>query len=293
MRAALVRTTGAPDTIEIADVPTPEPGPGEIRIAVAAAAVNPVDLATRNGYLHGLGLITLPAALGWDVAGVVDAVGEGADLPVGTRVAAVHVGFDKRYGGYGEMLVVPASAAAVVPDGLDLVAAATVPLNGLTASQALDLLGPGTLLVTGAAGAVGGYALRLAADRGWRVTGLGRPGDEEFVRGTGAAFTTSLEGEYDVVLDAIPLGEPALALVRDGGTFVGVHPANLPAVARDVRVLGVSGEADRAVLADLLARTATGALPARVHDVLPLAAAGKAHALVEAGGVRGRVVLVP
>src|SRR5690606_30682691 len=114
------------------------------------------------------------------------AVGPDVDLPVGIRVAGVVTGFDRDFGTHAEQLVVPAAGVAIVPDSLDLQVAATVPLNGLAASQAVELLGnprPGhdRLLVSGAAGAVGGYATVLAQDRGWRVTGLARAEDEHFV----------------------------------------------------------------------------------------------------------------
>ncbi|WBB73452.1 NADP-dependent oxidoreductase [Micromonospora sp. WMMD1128] len=299
-RAAVVRTPGGPGTIEVIDVPLREPGPGEVRVAVAAAAVNPVDLGVAGGFFHGLGMINQPhhTGLGWDFAGTVVATGTGVDLTAGTRVAGLVVGFDRDYGTYAEQLVVPAAELAVVPDGLDLVAAATVPLNGLAAAQVVDLLGDAPagadrLLVTGAAGAVGAYVLVLAADRGWRVTGLARAEDEEFVRGLGAGFTATAESGFDAVADAANLQEQAFALVRDGGAFVGVRPNIRPAPARGVSVAAVDTHADGRQLADLLARTASGELPARVHAVLPLDRAADAHRAVAKGGVRGRYVLRP
>lgn len=181
-RTAVVRTADGPDSIEIVDVPIVEPGPGEVRVAVAAAPVNPVDLAVASGRLHAMGLINQPerTGLGWDFAGTVIAAGAGVEIPIGARVAGVVASFDRDYGTYAEQLVVPAAEVALVPDGLDLVAAATVPLNGLAAAQLADLLGDAPrrrnrLLVTGAAGAVGGYLGPLAHERGWQVTGLARP----------------------------------------------------------------------------------------------------------------------
>jgi NADPH:quinone reductase-like Zn-dependent oxidoreductase len=236
--AAVVRTPGGPDSIEIIDVPVAEPGPGEVRVRIAAAAVNPVDLAVAGGVFHGMGLIHQPdhTGLGWDFAGTVVATGPGVDLAAGTRVAGLVDGFDRDFGAYAEQVIVPASNLAVVPDGLDLAAASTVPTNGLTAAQMLDLLGdaPGDgnrLLVTGAAGAVGGYVVSLAQDRGWQVTGLARAEDEDFVRGLGAAFTTTAEPGWDAVADGAVMQESALALVRDGGAFVGVQPSAKPRVA--------------------------------------------------------------
>jgi NADPH:quinone reductase-like Zn-dependent oxidoreductase len=297
-RAAVVRTPGGPDAIEIIDVPVADPGPGQVRVLVAAAAVNPVDLAVADGFFHELGLIDQPdhTGLGWDFAGRVAAAGPGVDLPVGSRVAGLIAGFDRDYGTYAEQLLVAAGDTAVVRDGLDLAAAATVPLNGLAASQIVDLLGEGdgrTLLVTGAAGAVGGYVVPLARDRGWRVTGLARAEDEEFVRGLGADFTTEAAPGWDAVADGAVLQDRGLALVRDGGTFVGVQPGRSPAEERGITVRVVETTPDGARLAELLAATAGGRLPARVHAVLPLDRAADAHRAVAKGGVRGRYVLRP
>lgn len=299
-RTAVVRTPGGPESIEIIEVPAVEPGPGEVLVRIAAAAVNPVDLAVAGGFFHGRGLINQPehTGLGWDLAGVVAASGPGVDLAVGTEVAGLVTGFDRDFGTYAEQIVVPAAAVAVVPDGVDLVAASTVPLNGLTAAQILDLLGePATadnrLLVTGAAGAVGGYLLRLAQDRGWRVTGLARTEDEEFVRGLDADFTTETGSGWDAVADAAALQERGVALVRDGGAYVGVMPGLEPAADRGVSVAAVTVHADGPRLGELLARTASGELPARVHAVVPLDHVADAHRAVAKGGVRGRYVLQP
>ncbi|MER6172084.1 zinc-binding dehydrogenase [Streptosporangium sp. NPDC001681] len=201
-------------------------------------------------------------------------------------------------GTYAEQLVVRASDIAVVPDGLDLIAASTVPLNGLAAAQIVDLLGdaPGDgnqLLVTGAAGAVGGYVASLAQDRGWQVTGLARAEDEEFVRGLGAEFTTHAEPGWDAVADGAALQERGLALVRDGGVFVGVQPSAKPAAERGITIHVVVAHPDGARLGDLLARTASGELPTRVHAVMPLDQVAEAHRAMAKGGVRGRYVLKP
>jgi NADPH:quinone reductase-like Zn-dependent oxidoreductase len=299
-RTAVVRNPGGPDAIEIIDVPVVEPGPGEVRIRVAAAAVNPVDLAVAAGRFHAMGLIHQPerTGLGWDFAGSVAATGPGAGLAVGTRVAGFVNGFDRDFGTYAEQLVVPAADLAVVPDGLDLVTASTVPLNGLAAAQIVDLLGDAPaegnrLLVTGAAGAVGGYVASLAPARGWQVTGLARADDEAFVRSLGADFTTHAERGWDAVADGAVLQEQGIALVRDGGAFVGVSPSAVPATERGITVVVVVTHADGARLTDLLARAASGELPARVHAVVPMDEVADAHRAVAKGGVRGRYVLTP
>ena len=299
-RTAVVRDPSGPDAIEIVAVPLVEPGPGEVRVAIAAAPVNPVDLAVAEGVFHAMGLIDQPTwtGLGWDFAGTVVATGDGVDLAVGTRVAGLVTGFDRDFGTYAEQLVVPVADLAVVADGLDLIEASTVPLNGLTGAQIVDLLGEAPseanrLLVTGAAGAVGAYVAALAPDRGWRVTGLARAEDEEFVRGLGADFTVDAPSGWDAVADGAVLQERGVALVRDGGTFVGVRPGARPDAVRGIIVLVVEAHPDGPRLADLLARTAAGDLPARVHTVVPLAEVADAHRAVAKGGVRGRYVLVP
>jgi NADPH:quinone reductase-like Zn-dependent oxidoreductase len=299
-RTAVVRKPAGPDSIEIIDVPVVEPGPGEVRVAVAAAPVNPVDLAVVSGRLHAMGLINQPerTGLGWDFAGTVVATGHGVDLAVGTRVAGVVVGFDRDYGTYAEQLIVPAGDLAVVPDELDLVAASTVPLNGLAAAQVVDLLGDAPaagnhLLVTGTAGAVGGYVVSLVQGRGWQVTGLARAADEQFVRGLGAGFITHAEPGWDAVADAAVLQERGLALVRDGGIFVGVQPNAKPASERGITVEAIATYPDGSRLAGLLARAASGELPARVHAFVPLDRVADAHRAVAKGGVRGRYVLQP
>ncbi|WP_306367786.1 NADP-dependent oxidoreductase [Nocardiopsis sp. CC223A] len=299
-RTAVVRVPSGPDSIEFVDVPLREPGPGEIRVRVAAAPVNPVDLAVAAGFFHGLGIIDQPehTGLGWDFSGTVAAVGEGVDLAVGTRVAGLVGGLDRDFGTYAEQLVLPAADVAEVPEGQDLVAASTVPLNGLTAAQLVDLLGDAPqegnrLLVTGAAGAVGGYVVPLAQERGWRVTGLARPADEEFVRGLGADFTDREAGGWDAVADTAALQGRGRDLVRDGGVFVGVQPGSPVAPERGVDVRTVGVVPDGARLAALLARTAAGELPTRVHAAVPLAEAADAHRSFAKGGIRGRYVLRP
>lgn len=299
-RTAVVRVPGGPDSIEIIDVPVVDPGPGQVRVAIAAAPVNPVDLAVARGVFHSMGLVAQPewTGLGWDFAGTVVATGDGVDLAVGDRVAGLVAGFDRDFGTYAEQLVVSAADVAVVPDELALTAASTVPLNALAAAAILDLIGDAPtqgkrLLVTGAAGAVGAYVAVLAQHRGWEVTGLARAEDEEFVRGIGAEFTAHAGPGWDAVADGAVLQERGLALVRDGGTFVGVQPGAEPTTEREISVAAVVAHPDGLRLAGLLKRTASGELPARVHAVLPLDQVADAHRAMAKGGVRGRYVLEP
>ncbi|MEV4339576.1 NADP-dependent oxidoreductase [Streptomyces sp. NPDC049590] len=296
MRAAVVREFGGPEAVRIAEVAVPEPGTRQVRIKVAAAAVNPVDAGVRAGVFGGAGK-TL--GLGWDVAGTVDAVGEPTAWRAGDPVVALVPGLAEPLGAHAEYVVVAADAVAAAPASVDAVHAATLPLNGLTAVQALDLLdlAPGaSLLVTGAAGAVGGFAVQLAAHRGIEVVGHAREGDEEAVRALGAARFTAGAVEprsVDAVLDAAVLGAPALESVRDGGAFVAVRDGALPRAERGVRTENVWVRADGARLAELVRLVDEGVLTLRVAESFALEDAAKAHARLAGGGLRGRLVLVP
>ncbi|MFF2135194.1 NADP-dependent oxidoreductase [Streptomyces sp. NPDC058193] len=297
MRAVVVRKFGGPGTVELVETAVPEPGPGQVRIKVAAAAVNPVDVAYRAGLLVPLpedGLL----GLGWDVAGTVDAVGAGAGHAVGAGVVALAYG-PAPVKAQAEYVVVDASAVAPAPASVDAVHASTVPLNALTAAQALDLpaLAPGsTLLVTGAAGAVGGYAVQLAHRAGIEVTGVAGPGDEALVRSFGAdGFLRRGEetGLFDAVLDAAVVGADALAYVKDGGDYVGVIPHAGPPAVRDIRVQVVKVAPDGDRLAALVELVDQGVLTPRVAGTYPLEQAARTHARLAEGGVRGRLVLIP
>ncbi|MGW7409293.1 NADP-dependent oxidoreductase [Streptomyces sp. NPDC054833] len=309
MRAAVVTAFGGPEAVEVVDSEVPEPGAGQVRIKVAAAALNPVDAGVRAGAFGGAGQ---GIGLGWDVAGTVDAVGGaggtsllersrelGGPWNVGDEVVALHYGMVKPLGTHAEYVVVDTDAVAKAPATVDAVHAATLPLNALTAAQALDLLElePGqSLLVTGAAGAVGGFAVQLAAHRGISVTAVAREADEELVRSLGAArFSTGevAPGSVDAVLDAALLGERAREWVRDGGAFVGVIPGAQPASVRGVRTTAVEVSPNGTRLSELADLVDEGALTLRVAETYPLEEASKAHARLGEGGVRGRLVLVP
>lgn len=301
MRAIVITEPGGPEALQLIDVRTPEPGPGQLRIRVRAAGVNPVDLQTAAGHFHELGWIHQPAStgLGWDVAGTVDALGPEVSGPaIGTLVAALLDTLDVPLGTYADAVLVPATGVATLPPGTDPVAAATIPLNALTADQALDLLGLPSgagLLVTGAAGAVGGFALSLAVSRGLRVTGLARPSDAAFIRSAGATAIDAPPAtpDFDAVLDAAALVGPALAAVRDGGRYVGVLPAAVAESVRGIETAAVRVHHDGARLAELLAAASSGMLPTRIAGVLPLSEAAEAHRLVAKGGLRGRYVVCP
>lgn len=298
MRALLAHSTGVSPVLE--DVVPPDLGEGDVRIRVAGAAVNPVDAAIGSGRLRGVVALPDPVGLGWDVSGTVTEVGSAVtSVDVGDRVAGILnvIGIKPSVGTHADETVLPADALARVPDGLDLVEAASLPLNALAARQAVDLLGPAeerTLLVTGGAGALGGHAVVLAARAGWRVTALARGTDTDFLARAGALPVTELPGRFfDAVLDAAVLLDAALTAVRDGGSFVGVAPAAPVTPERDITVHTVNGNPDSRAIAELLGLAAQGTLEVRVAGRVPLREAAIAYDKVAGGGQRGRWLLVP
>jgi NADPH:quinone reductase-like Zn-dependent oxidoreductase len=298
MRAVAVTTFGGPEVLEIVEMEVPEPSTGQVRVKVAAATVNPTDLGARTGYL---GETNEPISLGWDVAGTIDATGLDTDWHVGDEVVAMTFGHVRPVGmgTHADYVIVDAAALAKAPVTLDATLATTLPLNGRTADQALELLDlrPGqSLLVTGAAGAVGGFAVQLAVHQGIEVTGLARQSDEPYVRSLGATHfisTTAQPGRVDAVLDAAQLGEATLDWVHDGGAFVSLRPGGQPASVRGIRTTSVSAVPDAARLTELVTLSDEGVLTTRVAKTYPLTEVAKAHAHLAEGGLRGRLVLVP
>lgn len=296
MSAAVVTEFGGPEQVVLAEVPVPRPAAGQLRVKVTAAGLNPVDGAVRAGIFGGAGQ---RLGLGWDVSGEIDEIG--ADVTgrrTGERVVGLHYGPVKPLGTHAQYVVLDASAVASAPTTVDAVTAAGLPLAGLTAARAVDLLelAPGSsVLITGAAGVVGALAVQLAVRAGLVVTALAGAEDEEFVRSLGATgFVprgTVPAGPVDGVLDAAVLGEVALGSVRDGGVYVGLIPNHAPAAERGVRVVEQEVAADGAHLARLVDLVDVGALTLRVADTFPLAEVAKAHAHLETPGVRGRVIL--
>lgn len=308
MLAAVYRTQGSPDVVEIAEVDKPEPGLAEIRIKVQAAALNPTDASAWRG-----GFFPAPPqgsyyGLGWDIAGVVDAVGPGTPWQPGQRVIALSHGLPLGLNrAQAEYVVVPTNAIAAAPEGIDPVHAATIPLNGLTAAHSVELLGlrPGqAVLVTGAEGAVGGYAVQLAKRRGLLVIASDRSPDGTFatdVAGADAYLPASQSPVdalravrpqgVDAVLDTAALGRTIIGAVVDGGTLVTTRLDALPEPERDIRVRLTQVGLDAATLTTLSDLAASGGLALRVAETYPLREAAKAHARLAAGGLPGRIVL--
>jgi NADPH:quinone reductase-like Zn-dependent oxidoreductase len=299
MTTVIVTTPGPTATVEIVDLPLAEPGPGEVRVRVEAAPVHPADVAAVRGFFP-----VPPAdryALGWGLAGTVDAVGPDVrDLAVGAVVLGLSDWFDTLVGAQASSVVLPRASVALRPASLGAVEASTLTLNALTVVQALDLLdlpAGATLAVTGAAGGLGGFAVELARHRGLTVLAIAREQDRPFVERTGASLvlrgTDLATLSVDGVLDTAELGAPALALVRDGGALVAVTRPSTPAPERGIRVSTVHVVSDSAGLAQVAELAVAGVLTPRIADTYPLEKAADAYDAIAAGGLRGGVVLVP
>ena len=186
MRAVTFSRFGGPEVLEVSDLPERQPGPGQVRINVAAATVNPTDISFRTGRQTAqLGGVEPPYIPGMELAGVVDAVGPGSNWAPGDRVMAIVIPRRPEGGAMAESVVVPTASVARVPERASLEEAATIPMNGLTVRRALDLVAlktGDTFAVTGAAGAVGGYAVQLGASEGLRVIAVAAASDEPLLK---------------------------------------------------------------------------------------------------------------
>lgn len=306
MRVVEVAEFGGPEVLRETERAMPEPSPREVLVRVRAANVNPTDLAARSGQARRrVPDLKPPFVPGWDLAGEVLAVGaEVAGYSAGDRVVGMipWIRIGGRVGAYAEAVAVEETWLAPIADDVDYAVAATLPLNALTARQALDLIAApagATLLITGASGAVGGFATQLAVRDGLRVLAVASGGDEEWVAGLGAAEVLPRDTDLasldpvDAVLDAVPVGRPAADAVRDAGTALFTRSA--PDIGRPdrLRVEAPLVETDPEALRSLTADLGAGRLRTRVAEVLDLGEAAQAHRLVEAGGLRGKVVLTP
>lgn len=295
---------GSPDVLQAFDLPAPEPAPGEVLVRVHAAAVNPTDTAKRAGE-RGDG-VKVP---GMDAAGVLEAIGPDTDtdLAVGDEVMAIVVP-NGAHGAYSEKIALPAESVVRAPRGTTHVEAATVPMNALTARLALDTLAlaPGqTVAVTGAAGAMGGYAVQLAKADGLRVVADAAEKDKELVTQLGADtvlprgadFAERVREEFpdgvDGLIDGAVQQDEITGAVRDGGAVISVRGYDA-AGERGVqfRPIGVPNYArEHAKLDALRQQVEDGQLSPRVAEEFPAEQAKEAHRRLEGGGVRGRLVL--
>jgi len=311
MRAVTFDTFGGPEVLHLADLPQPAPGKGEVLVKVAAATVNPTDTSMRSGRQAALmSDIKPPYIAGMEFAGHVSALGEGVTtLDIGQPVMGIVSPRSAGGGAYREYVALPAASTAPLAPGTDLVEAATVPMNGLTAKVSIEILGlpaGASLLVTGGTGALGGYAIQLGKYFGLDVVADAHDADGDLLRRLGAkhvvprgdGMTAAVRALYpqgvDGLIDAALLTDTAAALVRDGGAAVNarVNPRITDPRLRTATVGVLSQATNTAALVWLAEMVAKGALTPRVALRVPVAEAAEAHRRVEQGGLRGRAVLV-
>ncbi len=307
MRAVLIPQTGGPEVLTVGDIDVRDAGPGEVRIAVAAAAVNPTDIGLRTRGDER----PPPWIPGMDAAGKIESVGRGVEgLSAGDEVMAATTPRRPEGGAQAELVVVPAASVVPVPDGASLLAAATLPMNGLTARLGIELLAlpaGATLAISGGAGLLCSYAIALARERGIRVIADAAPADEALVRGFGAdvvvprgeefvaAVRERAPGGADALFDTALLGADAFGAIRDGGAIAVVRgwQADDPPRGIEVKQVWVRTVLTRTDwLGELRALASDGRIALRVAAEFRPEEAAEAHRLMAAGGLRGRALIV-
>jgi NADPH:quinone reductase len=307
MKAVQVREPGV-EHVTVAEVADPSPGQGEVLIATEAATINPADFAVVGGAVAARlpwGSAP-PYTPGWDLVGRIAAVGPGVSPSViGSRVLGFSLWFETLRGTQAAMVVLPVGSVVPAPDDLPAARLTTVGLNGLTAWRGLaDLkLADGeTLVVTGAAGSVGGFAAELAAARGFTVIGVVREDQKRDALELGATAVVSADGAdlgaavreivaggADALLDTASIAGPALAAIRDGGKYVTVTA--LPAPERGIDVFRSGGRMDGPALRTLADMASSGRLHTPVAHAYSIDETRAAYEAFAKGTGRGRLVL--
>jgi len=310
MRAITFDEFGDPDVLRITELPKPVPGAGEVVVRVAASPVNPTDILMRTGQQASMMTgLKPPYIAGMEFAGHVDSVGSGVSASVvGQAVIGVVNPRRPAGGAHTQFVCVPAESVATLDPSFDLVEAATVPMNSLTGKMAIDVLdlpAGSTLVVTGAAGVLGGYVIQLAKRAGLFVIADAKEADVAWLRRLGVdeivprgeAMYTAVRQRWpkgvDGLVDTALLATPVGALVRDGGIAVSVrksHPIQDPRL-RQGYVSVIEQMRNTAALQQLADLLQQGAFITRVEMRLPMSEAAQAHRITEKGGLRGRVVL--
>jgi NADPH:quinone reductase-like Zn-dependent oxidoreductase len=306
MRAVCIYSYGGPEVLVYENAPCPHPGDAEVLVRVHAAGINPVDWKIREGHLKGMLHHTLPLILGWDLSGVVEALGTNLRrLKLGDEV------FSRpdiaRDGAYAEFIVVRESELALKPRSLDHIHAAALPLAGLTAWQTLfdagGLAAGQRVLIHAAAGGVGSLAVQLGKWKGAHVIGTASERNHAFLRELGIDQVVDYERErfedvvqpVDVVLDTLggEIQERSWKVLKRGGILVSIvsPPAAETAAAHGVRQAFVFTRPDAAQLAEIAKLADAEKLKAIVETILPLSDATRGQELSERGHTRGKIVL--
>jgi NADPH:quinone reductase-like Zn-dependent oxidoreductase len=302
MKAIVLHQYGGPQELTYEDFPDPVPGAGEVLVKVVAAGINPVDMVLMSGALRDRDPLTFPAVIGRDVSGTVVRLGAGVGDPaIGDRVAAW------AYHTFAELVVAKADLFAKIPDGIDPIDAAALPLVTTTGSQLVSVAGgvkPGdTVIVAGAAGGVGRSAVYMAKKLGGTVIAGVEAVQLGQAKSIGAHQTVALDDagafaalpQADVVANCVR-GATAAALmekVKPGGTFASVTGA--PANAREyptVKVVAFVSKQDGTLLRASMEAVAAGALTIPIDRRIPLRDAAAGEAAAAKGGI-GKVLLIP
>jgi len=305
MRAITYSEYGSPDVLRLTEQPLPKVGPGMVLIRVKAAAVNPVDWKVMAGYLDSMLDIAFPAVPGWDVAGVVEAVGvDSPHFAVGDEVISNGRKDDVHGGSFAEFIALPERLVARKPASLTWEQSAGLPLAGLTAFQVLNRLAvtsADTVLIHGGAGGVGSLGIQIAVSRGARVIATASAANHDYLRGLGAEPVTYGDGLTERVLSLAPGGvdavadfvggvlETTLAVLAETGRHASVADGDVEAHGGTWMWVDPSG-ADLQILADLVDERA---FTVEVARTFPLAEAADAYRLNMLGHTRGKIIVTP
>lgn len=314
MKAVIIKEFGGIDKLEVAEIPKPEPDEGEVLIRIKAAGVNPVDYKIRSGLYQGRMPIELPAILGWDVAGIVEKNGFGASrFDPGEEVFAYTRRKVIKNGTYAEYMVLPESFLAYKPKSLSFEEAAAIPLAGLTAYQSLlqkgKLMKNETVLILGATGGVGSFAIQIAKNVGAKVVAVASKknvsyaislGADDFIDYTSGNLSEEIAQRYpdkfDLVFDCVGKDtlEKAYQYVHHGGRLVSILGQVNQELAEKHKVLFSYHFVEPNVknLNQITSWIGEGKFKVHVDQKLPLDEAAKAHELIESGHTTGKIVLV-
>lgn len=300
MKAIVVHQYGGPDVLKWEDYPDPVPGPGEVLVRVAASSVNPIDYKRRAGLTKDFYPIQFPGQIGIDLSGTVVKIGpEVVTFTAGNRVFAM------ADNAYAELCVVKADVLADIPEGLDLVEAAALPLVTVTGNQLMSATGikaGQTVLVVGAAGNVGRSAVFTAKARGATVIAGIRKGQTDDAKNVGADQFVATDDDaaignlppLDAVADTVggKTAEKLIARIKPGGVFTSVLgvPKNAPEFP-SVKGVFVFSKFDRETLQFMAEGVRDGKLVIPISLKLPLSEAAKGQAIAEKGG-GGKILLV-
>lgn len=305
MKAIRIHAYGGADNLHYDEVPRPDPQPGQVLVRVHAAGVNPIDWKIREGYLKQLFDYPLPLILGTDVAGVVEAVGAGVTtLQVGQDVYGV---VDMTLSGaYAEYALGYAEAIAPKPQSLDYIHAASVPIAAMTAWQALfdgaDLQPGQTVLIHGAAGGVGGYAIQFAKWKGAQVIATASAANIDYVKNLGAdraidyaaqSFEREVQ-DVDVVLDLVGGETQARSwqIIRSGGVLVSTIGVPSSGIPENIRAIPIFVNPKAAGQLQQIAQLIDNEhIKVTVERTFELAEAAQAQEISQHGHPHGKLVL--